>query len=120
MGKVAIVDDARSSVRMMEAILTSAGHEIVSYADCAELEDRLAETRPDLLLLDIVMPNRNGYDILRSLGKDPRTKDLPVVLVTCRDGESDRLWGRRQGARAYVTKPFTSEELLRVVEQFIP
>lgn len=118
MGKVAIVDDARSAVQMMESILRSAGHEVVSYTDSAELEDRLAATRPDMLLLDIVMPNRNGYDILRSLRKDPRTRDLPVVLVTCRDGDSDRLWGRRQGARAYVTKPFSPEELLRVVEQF--
>ena len=120
MSKIAIVDDARSAVRMMESILRSAGHEVTSYPDGTDLEDRLAATRPDMLLLDIVMPNRNGYEILRALQKDPRTAGLPVVFVTCRDGESDRLWGRRQGARGYVTKPFTAEELLRVVEQFTP
>ena len=120
MGKVAIVDDARSALSMMESILRSAGHEVVAYTDGAEIESRLAATRPDKLLLDGVMPDRNGYEVLRGLRKDPRTKDLPVVLVTCRDGESDRLWGRRQGAHAYVTKPFSEEDLLRVVEQFTP
>src|SRR5262249_22153492 len=86
--------------------------------DGERLEDKLALELPDVLLLDVVMPNRNGYDILRHLKKDERTRHTPVVLVTCRSEESDRLWGKRQGADEYVTKPFTPAELLTVVTRF--
>jgi CheY-like chemotaxis protein len=71
-----------------------------------------------VLLLDIVMPKRNGYELLRRLKKDERTRGTPVVLVTCRDQDSDRLWGKRQGADEYVTKPFTRLQLLSVVTLF--
>ena len=118
MGKVMVVDDAHADLRLMESMLKTSGHEVVAYGDGECLEDKLASERPDVLLLDIVMPRRNGYDILRGLRKDERTRHIPVVLVTCRSGDSDRLWGTRQGADAYVTKPFTRAELLTVVGRF--
>ena len=113
-----VVDDAYADLRLMESILRSAGHQVLSYLDGERLEDKLALELPDVLLLDVVMPNRNGYDILRHLKKDERTRHTPVVLVTCRAEESDRLWGKRQGADEYVTKPFTPAELLTVVTRF--
>jgi CheY-like chemotaxis protein len=119
MGKVMVVDDALSEVKMMEGILKSAGHQVVAYGDGAELEDRVAAERPDLLLLDIVMPGRNGFEALRGLRKDPRTKDTPVVIVSSKNQESDRVWGKRQGAAEYLAKPFTPEQLLQVVRQFV-
>ena len=115
MSKVMIVDDAQADLRLMQSILTTAGHEVVAYADGDQLEDKLATERPDVLLLDVVMPKRNGYELLRRVRKDERTRRLPVALVTCRDQDSDRLWGQRQGADAYVTKPFTGAELVSVV-----
>ena len=118
MSKVMVVDDAHADLKMMESILTTAGHEVVTYADGDEIEDRLATERPDVLLLDVVMPKRNGYELLRRLKKDERTRHTPVVLVTCRNHDSDRLWGKRQGADEYVTKPFTRAELLSVVTRF--
>ncbi len=118
MAKVMVVDDAHSDLKLMESILQSAGHQVVSYADGARLEERLLAERPDVLLLDIVMPNRNGYEILRALKKDDRTRRTPVVLVTSKNQESDRVWGKRQGADEYVTKPFTPEQLLTVVRRF--
>lgn len=119
MGKVMVVDDAQSDLKLMESILRSAGHQVVPLADGERLEERMADEQPDVLLLDIVLPNRNGYDILRALKKDERTKHTPVVLVSCKNQESDRLWGKRQGADEYVMKPFTSDELLTVVRRFV-
>lgn len=118
MAKVMVVDDAQSDLKIMESILQAAGHQVVAYATGEDLEDRMAAERPDVLLLDIVMPRRNGYDILRSVKKDDRTKHTPVVLVTSRTQESDRMWGKRQGADEYVTKPFTAEQLVTVVRRF--
>lgn len=117
MAKVMVVDDAQSDLRLMESILQSGGHQVVSYGDGMQLEERLAAEQPDVLLLDIVMPNRNGYEILRALKKDERTRHTPVVLVSSRNQESDRVWGKRQGADEYVMKPFTAEQLLGVVKR---
>jgi twitching motility two-component system response regulator PilH len=102
----------------MESILKSAGHEVVSLMDGDALEDKLSTERPDVLLLDIVMPKRNGYEILRALRKDARTKTTPVVLVSSKNQESDRAWGKRQGADEYLGKPFTSDQLLTMVKRF--
>ena len=119
MAKVMVVDDAYSELKLMESILKSAGHEVVSLIDGEALEDKLSSERPDVLLLDIVMPKRNGYEILRALRKDARTKTTPVVLVSSKNQESDRAWGKRQGADDYLGKPFTSEQLLTMVKRFV-
>jgi CheY-like chemotaxis protein len=118
MSKVMVVDDAFSELKMIESILRSAGHDVVSYIDGEQLEEKLTDERPDVLLLDIVMPKRNGYEILRSLKRDERTRHTPVVLVSSKNQESDRVWGKRQGADEYLAKPFTSEQLLNVVGRF--
>ena len=119
MAKVMVVDDAYSELKLMESILKSAGLDVVCFPDGDQLEQRMLEERPDVLLLDIVMPNRNGYEILRSLKRDERTKRTPVVLVSSKNQESDRVWGKRQGADEYLGKPFTAEQLVTVVRQFV-
>jgi twitching motility two-component system response regulator PilH len=118
MAKVMVVDDAYADLEMMRSILTTAGHEVISYPDGDQLEEKLAAEHPDVLLLDVVMPKRNGYEVLRRLKKDERIRHTPVVLVTCRNQDSDRMWGKRQGADEYITKPFTDAELLDVVTRF--
>jgi twitching motility two-component system response regulator PilH len=119
MGKVMVVDDAVSELKLMERILRSAGHQVSCYDGGELLEQRVATERPDVLLLDIVMPNRNGYELLRSLRKDPRTRDTPVVFVSSKNQESDRVWGKRQGAADYLSKPFSPEQLLTIVRRFV-
>ena len=119
MGKVMVVDDALSELKMIEGILRSAGHQVVAFEDGEALEDHIADEQPDPLLLDIVMPKRNGYDVLRGIRRDPRTKDTPVVLVSSKNQESDRVWGKKQGAVDYLPKPFTPDQLLGVVRQFV-
>jgi len=119
MAKVMVVDDALSDVKLMESIIRSAGHEVIYYLDGEALEDKLAAERPDVLLLDIVMPKRNGYEILRAVKKDARFKATPVVVVSSKNQASDRAWGLRQGADEYVAKPFTSQQLLAAVGRFV-
>ena len=118
MGKVMVVDDADSAVKMMATVLKSAGHTVVAYHDGEQLEEKVATERPDVVLLDIVLPKRNGYDILRALKKDERTRRTPVVVVTSKNQQSDRLWGLRQGADEYLAKPFTADDLLAAVSRF--
>ncbi len=118
MGKVMVVDDSYSEVQLMESILKSGGHQVVSYTDGEQLEQRIVAERPDVVLLDIVMPKRNGYDILRTLRKNDETKDTRVVVVTSKSQESDRAWGMRQGADDYLAKPFTPDQLLTTVRRF--
>ena len=120
MSKVMVVDDALTDVKLMESILMAAGHQVVCYTDGLRLEEKVVLENPDVLLLDIVMPQRNGYDILRGLRRDDRTKHMPVIVVTSRSQESDRIWGRRQGADEYLTKPFSADQLVGAVRRFVP
>jgi len=119
MGKVMVVDEAYSEIQMMESILKGAGHQVVSFTDGDRIEEKVASEKPDLLLLDVVMPKRNGYEILRGIKKDDRTKGTPVVVVSSKDQDSDKAWGKKQGADDYVTKPFTADQLLSAVRRFV-
>ena len=119
MAKVMVVDDAHSELKLMESILRDAGHQVVTLPDGDALEDRVTIERPDVLLLDIVMPKRNGYELLRSLKRNVQTRATPVVLVSSKNQESDRAWGRRQGADEYLGKPFTSDQLVDMVGRFV-
>jgi len=119
LAKAMIVDDAYADLLFMESILKSAGYQVITLVDGEALEEKIVAERPDVLLLDIVMPKRNGFEILRAVRKDERTRAVPVVIVSSKKDESDRAWARRQGADHYLTKPFTSTELLTVVGRFV-
>ena len=114
-----VVDDAYADLVLMESILKSAGHQVVTLMDGEQLEDKMSAECPDMLLLDIVMPKRNGFEVLRALRKDERTSGTPVVLVSSKNQESDRIWGMRQGADEYLPKPFTADQLLALVRRFL-
>jgi twitching motility two-component system response regulator PilH len=119
MAKVMVVDDAYSELKLMESILRNAGHQVVTLIDGEALEDKVSSERPDVVLLDIVLPKRNGFEILRSLKKNELTKATPIVLVSSKNQQSDMAWGRRQGADDYLPKPFTSDQLLTMVGRFV-
>jgi len=74
----------------------------------------------DLILMDVVMPNLNGFQATRAITREPTTKHIPVILVTTKDQDTDRVWGMRQGAKAYVTKPIDDAELTRVIKEYLP
>lgn len=113
MALILIVDDSPTEVHVIRRALEKVGYETASAADGAE-GVRLAKTiKPDLILMDIVMPGVNGYQATRALAKDPVTRDIPVIMVTSKGQESDRVWGMRQGAVDYLVKPVSADMLVQ-------
>ena len=120
MPKVFIVDDAPADLAFARGILSAdARYEVVTCDRAAEAEARIAESQPDAVLLDIVMPDRSGYDVLRKLRKNPSTRTIPVALVSSKSEPSDVLWGKTQGADDYLPKPYRAAELLATVERLL-
>ncbi|HEV2297783.1 MAG TPA: response regulator [Candidatus Acidoferrales bacterium] len=118
MKKVLVVDDSMAAVRMMQGILEQGGYLSVGLSDPLKLEETISTERPTVILLDVVMPTRNGFQICRELKGNTSYGNIPVILVSSRTSTSDKFWGQQQGADAYVVKPFTPEELLDVVRKF--
>src|SRR2546422_1733265 len=119
MSKIVIVDDVYSEVQLIEGILKSANHTVVSYLTADKLEEKLVIEKPDLVILDVIMPGRNGFQACRDLKNDDRFKNIPVVLCTSKGQESDKFWGQQQGASAYIAKPFKPEDLLAAVKKVL-
>lgn len=112
MASILIVDDSPTEIHVLKTMLENGGHKVMS-ADNAEDGISTAKTnRPDLVLMDVVMPGMNGFQATRALTKDPDTQSIPVIIVTTKDQETDRVWGLRQGAKDYVTKPVDQQDLL--------
>ena len=117
--KVLIVDDSPSQVQLIKGLLEPEGYWPVGLNDPKRVEELLASERPSLILLDVVMPERNGFQVCRELKGNAEFSGIPIVLVTSKDTASDRYWGEQQGADGYVTKPFTPDELMRAVKKFV-
>jgi twitching motility two-component system response regulator PilH len=116
--KVLIVDDSPAQVKLIQGLLEPEGYWPVGLNDPRRVEEAIAMERPSVILLDVVMPERNGFQVCRELKGNTEFNSIPVILVTSKDTASDRYWGQQQGADGYVTKPFTREELLRAVRRF--
>jgi DNA-binding response OmpR family regulator len=116
--KVLIVDDSQAEVHLMQSMLQQGGFHSVGISDPTRIEDAIEEERPNVILLDVVMPQRNGFQVCRELKSQDIYSQIPVILVTSRSSPSDRYWGEQQGANGWVAKPFTSEELLNAVKRF--
>ena len=119
MSKVVVVDDSYAELQLIEGYLKAANYQVVSYPSADQLEDKLAKERPDVIILDVVMPGRNGYQACRDLKNDERFKNIPVVLCTSKGQDSDKFWGQQQGANGYVVKPFKPEDLLAAVKKVL-
>lgn len=116
--KVLIVDDSPAQVKLMQGFLEHEGYQPVGLNDPLRVEEIINTVRPSVILLDVVMPERNGFQVCRELKGSSEFQSIPVILVTSKDSSSDRFWGEQQGADAYVTKPFTKDELLRAIRRF--
>lgn len=117
MARILIVDDSPSQLLGIQRIVEKLGHEILTATDGAAGVEVAKAQLPDLVLMDVVMPNLNGFQATRTLARDATTKHIPVILVTTKDQDTDRMWGMRQGAKAYITKPFSEDELSEVLER---
>ena len=119
MARILIVDDSPSQLLGIRRIVEKLGHEPITAEDGAQAVDAARAELPDLILMDVVMPNLNGFQATRTIARDATTRHIPVVLVTTKDQETDRVWGLRQGAKAYLSKPFTEAELTAVIQQLM-
>ena len=115
MKKVLIVDDSQAEVHLMQSMLQKGGFQVVGLFDSTKTEEAIEEERPNVILLDVVMPQRNGFQVCRDLKGHDVYSSIPVILVTSKAAPSDRYWGEQQGANGFVAKPFTPEELLGAV-----
>ncbi|AGG88635.1 MULTISPECIES: twitching motility response regulator PilH [Rhodanobacter] len=120
MARILIVDDSPSQLLGIKRIVEKLGHETLSAEDGAAGVEVAKAEKPDLILMDVVMPNLNGFQATRTISKNADTAHIPIILVTTKDQETDKVWGMRQGAKAYVTKPIKEEELLKALQEFLP
>lgn len=109
---VLVVEDTPSELKLIVNYLTNYGYTVVGAADAKEALDQIAGQKFDAIVTDLVMPGMSGLELCRSLRKNPETARTPIVACTTKDQEIDRLWAMKQGVSAYITKPFTSEELV--------
>jgi len=119
MAKVLIVDDSPAQVFTMRSLIESWGHQTISAENGNEALEIAREEIPDVILMDVVMPGMSGFQATRKLSKDLATCRIPVIFVSTKDGEADRVWGMRQGATAYVTKPVNPDTLLTAISDAI-
>ncbi len=116
MARILIVDDSPSQLMGMKRIVEKLGHEALTAEDGAAGVEAAKAHKPDLILMDVVMPNLNGFQATRAISKEATTAHIPIVLVTTKDQETDKVWGMRQGAKAYITKPFNENQLIEVIQ----
>ncbi len=119
MARILIVDDSPSQLMSIRRLVEKLGHEALTAEDGAAGVEAAKREIPDLILMDVVMPNLNGFQATRAITREATTRHIPVILVTTKDQETDRVWGMRQGAKAYITKPFSEIELSNLVQQYL-
>ena len=109
---VLIIDDSPTERHILSQLLLSGGYEVSTAESGEEGIERARQIKPDLILMDVVMPGTNGFQATRALSRDEATKAIPVIICTTKDQETDKVWGMRQGAKDYVTKPVDGPALL--------
>lgn len=119
MATILVVDDAQTDRDLIGKILGSYGHHMAFASDGIDALPRARDVKPDLVIMDIVMPQMDGYKAMRELRSEPATSLIPVVVVSSKSASSDVFWGKKQGAADYVTKPFTAEHLVEVVHRIL-
>ena len=114
--RILVVDDSATERHMLRDLLTKAGYDVVSSENGEDAIVKARQVKPDLILMDVVMPGLNGFQATRAISRDPITKSIPVIMCTSKSQETDKIWGLRQGARDYLVKPVDRETLLAKIE----
>jgi twitching motility two-component system response regulator PilH len=119
MNKVLIVDDSQTLRHMLSDLLEENGMQVVAATNGLEAKEYIQASAPDLVITDLIMPEMNGYELCRWMKNEPSTQKIPVLICSTKSEEFDRYWGMKQGADAYITKPFHPPELLKTVRQLL-
>ena len=118
-GTILIVEDSPSELELMSHYLKDSGYNVIHATSAQEALEKASSEPLDAIITDVVMPGMSGFELCRSLKKNPATRKLPIVICSSKNLEIDRLWAMKQGADAYVTKPYTREQLLRAIKSVI-
>ena len=116
--KILLVDDSKTELHHLSDLLGKRGYSVRTAENGEEAMRRLGEDKPDLILMDVVMPGQNGFQLTRAITRDPAYSDVPVIMCTSKNLETDKVWGMRQGARDYVVKPVVADELIAKIKAF--
>lgn len=116
---ILMVDDSPTELALMTAALKGKGYKLVTASNGEEALDKLAKVKPDLLLLDVILPKKNGFQVVRQVRTTPELQGMKVVLVSSKTLDTDRYWGLKQGADDYLTKPFSRQQLVDAVTKHL-
>ena len=116
--KVLVVDDSPAELANIKSIISEAGCMVLSATTGREAVEMAKTERPDLIFLDIIMPDMDGYATCRQITHDSTTKDIPIVFVTSKNQKADRLWAQMQGGKAFITKPYLPDEIIDQLKAF--
>lgn len=116
--KILLVDDSKTELHHLTELLTKRGYSVRTAENGEDAMRRLGEETPDLILMDVVMPGQNGFQLTRAITRDPRFTHVPVIMCTSKNQETDKVWGMRQGARDYIVKPVDADELVAKIKAF--
>lgn len=119
MGSALVIDDSSTERSIISDFCQQLGIAVTTANSGEEALEKLAQVTPDVIVLDIVLPGRSGFEICRELKDREQTKGIPVILCSTKATDMDKFWGKRQGADAYITKPIDQEEFNRVIKQFV-
>ena len=119
MARILIVDDSPTEMYRFKEVLTKNGYEVLEATNGADGVTIAQSELPDLVLMDVVMPGVNGFQATRQIARAEETKHIPVVIVSTKDQDTDRVWGKRQGAVDYLIKPVDESRLIQVIQQFL-
>ena len=114
--KILVVDDSKTELMYLTDLLSKNGYTVHTAENAEDAFRRLAEDKPELILMDVVMPGKNGFQLTRAISRDPIYSDIPIIMCTSKNQETDRVWGLRQGARDYITKPVNADELIAKIK----
>ncbi|MDX2240098.1 MAG: response regulator [Leptolyngbyaceae cyanobacterium bins.302] len=116
---ILIVDDTPSEIELISHYLQESGYHVIGAINANTALEQAIAHQPDVIITDVVMPGMSGFELCRSLKRNPTTEKVPIIICTSKSQEIDRLWGMKQGADFYLTKPFTREQLLRAVQTVV-
>lgn len=117
--RILIADDSETDLQFIKGALQGTKHSFIYAKDGEEAEAVARKEKPDLIILDVIMPKKNGFQVCRDLKKDDYFKQIPIILLTSKSQESDKFWGIKQGADEYITKPFEPQTLVSAVKKFL-
>jgi two-component system alkaline phosphatase synthesis response regulator PhoP/two-component system response regulator VicR len=115
--KILVVDDERHIVRLVQVNLEKVGYQVITAYDGVEALEQVGKEKPDMVILDVMMPRMDGFEVLKKLQADAKTRDIPVIMLTAKAQDADIFRGWSSGVSSYLTKPFNPRELLTFVER---